>query len=833
MLQDLRYALRQLHNRPGFSIVAVLTLALGIGANTAVFSIFDQVMLQSMPVHAPGGLVLLKEHSQTESGGLHSHGDEALYFSYPAYREVRDHNDVFSGMLASAPFRAAITSRDTTEQTWGELVSGNYFDVLGMHPAIGRLLTPHDDTPGKGNPVAVLSYEYWQTHLAADPGVLQRVIHLNGQAFTIAGVAAPGYHGLSPEEVPTVFVPISLEPLLTFRKGFLDNPRERWLNILARLRPDVSRIAAQSAMDVRWHAIRQSELAQIPSRSARFDQEFMNTHLSFVDGAAGLPMLRNDFGTPLTALMGMVLAVLLIACGNVANLLLVRAAGRKREMAVRSALGASRRRIFSQVMMEGLVLGVVAALAGALLGAAGVSLLVGSIPEEAGVGGAISPDLDARVLAFTLCAGLFTCLLFSLAPAIAGTRSVLADALHDRGNSGCAGGSRFRSALVSCEVMLSLVLLVVAGLFVRTLDNMKAVNPGFNTGHLLTFTVNARLLGKTPADTKNEYERILDTVRGQPGVRGASYALLPLLSDEDAGGTVRIAGYTPKEDEALDFRMNSVAPDFFAALKIPLLAGRVFSDHDSASTQKVGIINETFARKFFGSPQAALDHVFCFGCKKAETPDTRIVGVVSDSKHSGLRDKPAPFFYLTYSQMQGADAATFYLRTAQDPDAIAASIRKSVREIDSNLPVQSLESMTAHIESGLFQQRLISSLAGAFGIVAAILAAIGLYGVLAYSVTQRTQEIGIRVALGANVTEVMGLVLRQVLIMVGAGIVIGVPVSTAVTQLVRSELYGISSTDPVVFAAVSALLILIAAIAAFLPARRAATVDAMHALRVE
>ncbi len=833
LLQDLRYALRQLRRNPGFALVAVTTLALGIGANTAVFSIFDQVMLRNLPVRDPNALVLLSEHSEAEAGGLHSHGDNKLYFSYPGYRLLQAHSPVFAGVLGSAPTMLAIAGPDHTEQTWGELVSGNYFDVLGMRPALGRLLTPADDAARAGSPYTVLSYAYWQSRFGGNPAILDTTLHLNGQPFQVIGVAAPGYTGLSPEETPALFVPMSMQTALGGRKDFLDDPNQRWMNVLARLKPGVSQAQAEAAMAPIWRSIRQSGLQQVHHRSARFDQKYMDSHLFVRSGSQGLPMLRDDFGTPLIALMGMVLAVLLIACGNVANLLLVRGAGRRREMAVRGALGATARQLFRQSLLEGLVLGACAAALGAAIGQLGAHLLISSIPAETEVTGALSAQLDLRVLAFTVLLTLVTTLLFSLAPAFAGARVDLTTALHQQSSAVRGGGSRLRSILVSAEVMLSLVLLVVASLFAHTLYNMQGVQPGFRADHLLTFDVNAKLLGRDASATRAEYQRLEEALRQQPGVRSVAYSSVSLLSGNSQGGDVSIAGYVPRPGEDLDMDMDTVSPDFFSTMRIPLLAGRTFATSDHFGGHKVGIISQSFASRYFGSPRGALGHVFCFNCPDSTRPDTEIVGVVPDVKTDDLRDLPAPFFYLPSDQSDEARPASFYLHTTQDPAAAADTIRHAVATVDPNLPIRNLESMQSHIANGLFQDRLISNLSIAFGALAALLAALGLYGALAYSVAQRTQEIGIRMALGADRGQVVRLVMRQVLRMAGAGILLGLPLSMALARLLKSQLYGVSGSDPGVFVSVVVALTLLALLAGLIPARSAASIEPMRALRTE
>lgn len=832
VLQDLRYALRQLRRNPGFALLAVLTLALGIGANTAVFSIFYQVMLRDLPVRNPGSLVLLSEHLEAESGGLHSHGDDKLYFSYPAYRALQAGDHVFQGVLGSGPMMLAIAGQDHTEQAWGELVSGNYFDVLGMRPALGRLLTPADDAQRGGNPYAVLSYAYWQSRFGGNPAILDTTIHLNSQLFQVVGVAAPGYTGLNPEETPALFVPMSMETALGGREDFLDAPNQRWMNVLARLRPGVSAMQAQTAMAPVWRSVRQSALAQVQHRNSGLDRQFMDSHLFVHSGAQGLPMLRDDFGAPLIALMGMVLAVLLIACGNVANLLLVRAASRRREMAIRGALGAARALLFRQALLEGLVLGAIAAVLGAALGQAGARLLVGALPAESGISGALSARLDLRVLAFTIVIGLLTTLLFSLAPAFAGARVEMTSALHRQSSAARGGSSRIRNILVSAEVMLSLVLLVLAGLFVHTLYNMQSLNPGFRPDHLLTFSVDAKLLGRDAAATRAEYQRLAETLRQQPGVGSVAYSSISLLSGDYRGGNVSIAGYVPAQGDELDMNLDVVSPGFFSTLRVPLLAGRTFTPADHTGGHKVGIVNQSFATRFFGSPRAALGHAFCFHCIGV-TPDTEIVGVVSDVKTGAIRDLPAPFFYLPSDQSEEALPASFYLLTAQDPAAAADAIRRAVAAVDPELPVQYLEPMQVHIDTSLFQERLVSKLSIAFGALAAFLAALGLYGVLAYSVAQRTQEIGVRMALGANRGQVVRLVMGQVLRMAGAGIVLGLPISAAVAHLLKNQLYGISGSDPAVFVSVVLALVFLALLAGLLPARKAASVEPMRALRTE
>ncbi len=834
MFTDLRFSFRQLRKSPGFALIAIITLALGIGANTAIFSLFDQVMLRNMPVRSPKQLVLLTEHSQAERSSLHSHGDEVLYFSYPAYRQLRDRGRTLEGMLASAPVMMGLNNGTDNVQSWGELVSGNYFDVLGLRPVLGRLFTSADDVQRNGSPVIVLSYETWRDRFGSDPGVLSRTVMLNGYPYTIVGVVAEGFKGLSPEDVPALFVPISMQPQLMPDRAYLENPKERWINIVGRLKTGVSRATAEAALNSIWRDIRSDELTKLSDRSEQGDREFMSTHLFVDSGARGLPMLRDDFGTPMTALMAIVVAVLLIACSNVANLMLVRASGRRRETALRGVLGASHWRLFRYSISEGALLGIAAVGLGLLLGNLGLHALISAIPAEADLRSALTPYLDMRVLCFTSFAALITVFLFSIAPALATTRVVPITALHE--NSMAVRGStrRTRNLLVCLEVMLSLVLLVVAGLFARTLLNMRTVDTGFRPTHLLNFDVNAKLLGRDLDSVRNEYQRMQEAIAGQSGVQGSAYSRLPLLSDTTVNTDVEIASYTPAPQQNMHIQMNSVSASFFSTLQIPLLAGRAFATTDYGSNYPVAIVNESFANEFFGSPAAAVGQHLCKACKRvSEKKYNEIVGVVKDFKSARLGEKAAPAFFLPFTQDAAALSATFFVRTSQDPGAAADSIRALVRGIDPALPVQDLASMEEHIDAGMFQQRLLSTLSVGFGLLAAFLASLGIYGVLAYSVSQRTQEIGVRMALGSTRTQVLKLVFTQVIHIAIAGIVTALPLVWISTRMIQSQLFGISRLDPWVIVSAIVLVLLLTGTAGLIPARRAASIEPMQALRNE
>jgi putative ABC transport system permease protein len=832
ILQDIRYAFRQLLKSPGFTTVAVLTLALGIGANTAIYSLLDQALLRTLPVKDPGQLVQMRYiGSNTGHVGSYGGGDEN-YFSYPMYRDVRDQNSVFSGLLATDEANIGIQWHNQPDLVSGELVSGNYFDVLGVRPALGRLLVPSDDQVPEANPVAVLSFGYWQRRFGSDPQMVNQSILVNGHPFTVIGIAEPGFRSVVVGNAPDIFVPMMMKAQITPDRNDLANRRSAWLNIIGRLKPGLGRQQAEAGINPLWKSIRAGELKEIDNKSEQFRVNFVEkSFLSLLDGSRGFSPLRDDIRAPLLIVMAMVGLVALIACANVASLLLVRAAGRVREMSVRYALGAKRQRILQQLLVEGMLLGVAGGLLGVLLARPASSILIrmlfsdsrGELPFSA------SPDL--RVLVFNFALALLVSIFFGLAPAVQFWRPNLVPALKEQASTVTGGASKFRRVSVATQIGLSVVVLVGAGLFVRTLHNLKSLNVGFATDHLVTFRVNPRLAGYEPARTLELYKRVLETMRSLPSIRSVAATDDPELDNDDSTSNITIAGYTEKPLENMDVEHSNVTPGYFSTLGMPLLAGRALTDDDAAGAAKAAVVNESFARHFFQDPQQAVGHFYAWGGGNIKT-DIEIVGVVKDSIHTNLRDHVRRTAFASYLQTNPA-SMTFYVRTWQAPEAAESTIRRAMQELDSKIVLGSFRTMDEQIDNILNTERLVALLAVSFGILAALMAGVGLYGVLAYSTAQRTREIGIRMALGAGKASVVQMVLTEVLWLTGISIGVALPLSLLLTRTVRSQLFGISSSDPFTFGLVTLMVAAVAIVAALLPARRASRVDPMRALRYE
>jgi putative ABC transport system permease protein len=833
LLQDLRYAVRQLRKSPGFATVAILTLALGIGANTAIFSLLDQALLRSLPVKDVDRLVILK-YEGSNTGNLQSRADGKFYFSYPMYRDLRDRNSVFSGLLATDWTQVGVQWHNQPDLVAAELVSGNYFDVLSLQPALGRLFVASDDLVPDANPVVVLSFSYWQRRFGSDPGILNQSILVNGHLFSVVGVAPPGFHSVVMGDTPDVFVPMTMQAEVIPGRKDLDNRRSSWLNIVGKLKPGTSREQAEAGIGPLWYSIRSDELKEIKGPSEDFRDRFVaRSHLFLLDGSRGFSPLRSDVRMPLLIVMGMVGLVALMACANVGSLLLVRASGRIREMSVRYALGAKRQRVLQQLLVEGLLLGAAGGLFGMLL-APRVSALLINMIWSGGTGDLpFSAKPDLRIMLFNCALALFTSLLFSLAPAAQFWRPDLAPALKQQGMTARSSPLRFRRISVALQVGLSLMLLVGGGLFVRTLHNLKSLNAGFATDHLLTFGVDPRMAGYEPARTLALYQRVFETLKALPGVRSVAATNDPELANDNESGNITIAGYVEKPQEDMQVEQPNVSVDYFSTLQMPLLAGRVFTDQDRAGSQKVAIVNESFARHFLADPQQALGHYFGNGGGTGVKTDIAIIGVVKDAKHASLREPVTPTVFFSYLQSPEPHAMTFYVRTWQQPESAESTIRRAMQTLDSNLVLDTFRTMDEQIDNNLTAERVIALLATGFGVLAALMAAVGLYGVLAYSTAQRTSEIGIRMALGATRASVVRMVMFEVLWLAGISIAVTLPLSLLLMRAVRSQLFGISSADPLTLCGMTLLVTLVALASAMLPARRAARVEPMSALRYE
>lgn len=839
LIQDLRYAVRRLRQTPGFTTVAILILALGIGANTAIYSLLDQVLLRSLPVRDPSSLVQL-QFVGSDSGHVHSEGgDDHLYFSYPMYRELRDKNQVFDGLLARIPVQVGLQYHNESKLASAELVSGNYFQVLGLQPVAGRLLTSGDDEVQERDPVVVLSYEYWIRRFGGDRGVINSTVLINSHPFTIIGVAQPGYKGITVGDNYNLFVPIMMKPQVTPGWNALDDRRSRWLNVIGRLKPGESVATAEAGLEPLWKSLRQEELKDIKDHDAKFVERFVaKSRVMLLDARRGFSPMRDEIRTPLLIVMGMVVLVIVIACANLASLLLVRASGRIREMSVRYSLGANRGRIVQQLLMEGMLLGIGGGLLGLLIAPQITSLLLhrmySDAPDVSAIPFRSQPDL--RIFAFNLAVGVIVGLVFSLVPAIEFWRPDLTAALKQQVSTATTGQSRLKRIFVGVQIGLSVLLLFGAGLFVRTMKNLRAVDVGFRPDHLLTFTIDPGLAGYDKTGSFALIHRLEDTLGAIPGVLSVAATNDPELAGNDIGSNITIAGIPPSATEDLHVERGSVTPSYFATLNIPLLAGRSLTEQDNRpDAAQVAVINETFAKKWFGSPQQALGHYYGFGGAISAKMDIQIVGVVGNVQHSDLRTPPRPTGYM--ANERDADrrffGMTYYVRTSSPPEVVMNNVRLAVQQIDPKLVLDGFRTMDDQIDTQLSTEKLVTFLATSFGVLATLLCAIGLYGVLAFSAAQRTREIGIRMALGADRGAVLRMMLGEVGRLLLISFVVAVPLAIFSGRLLRNQLFGVSNHDPMTLLAVVAIIAAVVLAAAFLPVRRAAAVNPMQALRYE
>ena len=672
LMQDLRFAARTLRKSPVFTTVSILSLALGIGANTAIFTLMDQVLLRALPVKNPQEIVML-DAPGANIGAFRN--DKA--FSYPMYRDFRDHNEVFSGVLARYGLNLSMTHKGQTERVDGELVSGNYFDVLGVQPLLGRTLTPGDDVTPGGHPIAVLTYSYWQRRFGGDPNILNETISLNGHPMTVVGVLPRGFRGVEVGYNAEVMVPIMMKRQMTPTWDDLENRRSMWLHLFARLKPGVASEQAAAGLNVLFKQILQREIAEIAGGSERFRKLFLDKNIRVIPAQTGRSRLRERFTTPLWVLMGMVGLVLLIACANVANLLIARAAGRQKEIAIRLALGAGRRQILRQLLSESLLLALIGGAGGILVAAWTGDFLLAFLPFESAMR-SFSMAPDARVLAFNFGLALLAGILFGLAPALQATRPSLATTLKDEAGSVSAGTSamRFRKTLVVAQIALSLLLLVGAGLFARSLYNLKSLDPGIRTENLISFRIDPSLSGYSQPRIQELFRRVQQNLNTLPGVGSASMATSSLMTDEERNWTtIRVEGYQPKQDETMNPVINQIGPDFFPTVGIPLVAGRDFTERDAMTAPRVAIINETTARYFFGGQSPIGKRL---GPAQTKALNIEIVGLVRDDKTVSLRADAPRVVYFPYLQ-QGDPHADDFLRPH---DAGSRSDRSSASASD-------------------------------------------------------------------------------------------------------------------------------------------------------
>jgi predicted permease len=831
---NLRLAVRQLIRAPFLAAIAVVSLGLGIGANAAIFSLFNQLLLRPLPVPNPSTLVNLA--SPGPRSGSMSCGDAggcSGAFSYPLYRDLEDAQQVFTGIAAHRSFSASIAARGETVRTSGMLVSGTYFPLLGLQPAAGRLLDPDDDRVESGASVAVLSHAFWES-LYGLAAVVGESLTVNGQALTIVGVAPRGFEGTTLGTEPRVFVPITMRPRLLPRDRFdstsLQNRRSHWAYLFARLKPGVTRDAAQLSINGPFHAILNDVEAPLQTGMGPQDLErFRARPLLLDEGAHGQSEVYGEARLPLIMLLSVTVFVLLIACANITNLLLSRAASRSTEMAVRLSLGATRRQLVAQLLAESSMLAVAGGIAGLIVSKWTLTFIMSMLPPEATF---LRADLDGAMLAFTAAVALGTGLVVGLLPALNTTRPDLVTALKNQ--AGQPGGGRragrVRASLAVAQIALSMALLVSAGLFTKSLFNVGRVELGVDADRLLAFAVAPELNGYTHDRSLQLFERVEEGLQRLPGVSEVSAARVPILGGNDMSTSVRVEGYASGPGIDSQSNLNVVGARFFQTVGVPILAGRDFTLDDGAGSGKVAVVNEAFARKFNLGPNPVGRRM---ATGATNTLDIEIIGLARDAKYADAKEPVPPVFFTPYRQADTSRELTFYARTNGDPRSLLGAVPGLVKRLDPNLPVERLTTLSQQVQENVFVDRILTTLSSGFAILATLLAAIGLYGVLAYSVSQRTREIGLRMALGATPDGVRNLILRQVAIMTAIGCGLGLLGAVAIGGLAESLLFGIGGTDPFVLAAAAAALGFIALLAGIVPARRASRIEPMRALRYE
>ncbi len=842
MLTDVRYAFRIIAKNPAFAAVAVLSLALGIGANTAIFTLIDYVMLRALPVRAPEQLAVIARNPDKPSAS----------FDYPDYLYLRDHNKSYSGVIANSGGGGALAfavpgeKGTSAEVVAGAHVSGNYFEVLGVGAVIGRVFTEADNQTEGAHPYVILSYDLWQRRFGGDSHALGRAISLNGVRFTIVGVAARGFHGTNVGTSIDVYLPIMMMPAVNPPARGWNTRHWWWLTLTARLKPGITAKAATPEMNVLWQQILKADPEYKPAPAYAAKEREIYNRMVVLPASGGWSGFRNQFSKPLTVLMIVVGMVLLIACANVANLLLARAAGRQKEIAVRLAIGAGRARLVYQLLMETLVVSLLGGITGLLFAWWGVRVMIGLLPKQR-IPTELNLTPDPRVLGFAFAASLLTGLVCGLVPALQSTRPDLVTALKNETASARRIRFDLRRILVVAQVAISLLLLIGAGLFVRSLSNLQNLDPGFVRESVLLVSVNPQSSGYQGQRLRDYYERLLAKVSAYPDVRTASLASITPLAGSRWNQDVAIQGYQWKPDEKPYIDFNAVSPRFFETLGIPLIAGRDFTDRDSpavtpdpkpkpdpadkAKGPRVAIINETMAKRFFPrtSPLGAR---LCRDEKFKMEESYEIVGVVKDAKYFGVREATESMIYLPVWR-DGSGGRTLCVRTTGRPERVVAAVRRETAQLDSAIPVLQTLTLADQFDNNIAQERMLTTLGGFFGALALLLAAVGLYGVMAHAVARRVREIGIRMALGARAGEVHWLILRETVLMVGIGAVIGIPAALSLTRLLASFLYGLTPQDPLSIAISTAILLAITALAGYIPARRATRIDPMIALRYE
>jgi len=832
MWSDLRFAWRTLRRAPGFTLVAVLSLALGMGVNAAISSLMYQVALRSLPVRDPQALFCLA--SDEFSSGWTRADNGRSFFSYPMYQALRDRNQVFTGMLARAAFPVTLMVRGEAVRAAGETVSGNFFEVLELRPALGRLLLPGDDTVPGQDPVIVLGHAYWTSRFGANPKVLNTRILMNGHPVLVVGVAPPEFRSLVAGNDPDFFAPLSMVRLIApdWQKDRRDEqPDAYWLNLFGRLKPGIGPRQAGAVLLPLFRSILQEELPQFDRLDAASRQKILAKTLTLAPAAQGINALSDRWATPLTVLLVMAGLVLLIACANVANLLVARAAARQRETAVRLAVGATRPQLVRQYFCESLIL----ALAGGGLGLLASNWLTGALlgilpPDD--TGGWLTASLDIRILGYGFVLALAVAAVFGLAPAVKAARPDVALVLRQQSSGMSASGSsaRLRQALVVAQICLSLLLLVGAGLFTRSLVNLLRYDPGFRAGGVITFSLDPGLNGYGHTRSLTLFHQLQERLERLPGATAVASAELSPFGNMSWGNQASVPG-AGNAGRVYSCNENAVSPSYLRTLSIPLLAGREFDSRDNARSSKVAILNETLARALFDTDRPVGRHIRM----GPEDADVEVVGVVKNSKYANLEERPVRYVYVPYQQA-GDDftqQAVFFIRTDAAEPAVSSSVRALVKDLGPDVPVERLTSLKLMIDNSIRTDRLVAALAIAFAALASLLAAVGLYGTIAYAVTRRTREFGIRLALGAVRPDILRLVMGEVARLAAIGVAVGLPASYVLARIVESQLFGIRAHDPWVLAGAALLMAAVAGLAGLVPATRAMRVEPVVALRHE
>jgi predicted permease len=829
-LFDLRLALRGLRHNPLFTTVAILSLVLGIGANAAIFRLVDQVLLRTLPVKAPDELVMLYQEGPHMGNNMGSR-----MHSYPLYQDLKRKAVPFSDVICRRLQPASVAVGNQTERVIAEMVSGNYFSMLGVKPARGRVFSSReDDQVYQGHPVVVLSYAYWTSRFARDPDVIGKTIRVNDYPMTIVGVSAEGFAGLDPAQSPQIRVPILMQRTLLPEWPWLhmDDRRSRWVQVFGRLKPGNTVESAKAPLQTLFSQIRVYE-ATLPAGkdwSAYDRQRFLKGRLVVTGAAVGYSSLRNDFGKALIVLMSMVGLVLLIACANVANLLIARGFARQKEIAVRLSLGSSRGRLVRQLLVESLVLAAAGGLLGLGLGFGITRGLLAMVPAQTQPL-LVSASPDLRTLAFTFALACATGVVFGLLPALRASRPDPWTTLKDTAGSVAGGGGSLflRKGLVVTQVALSFLLLTGAGLFVRSLQNLKATETGVALDNLVAFELSPALSGYDNPRATLFYTELLDRLRSAPGIRSAALAAVPILAGDEWDSSMGVEGHKVKDGEDMQAFMNMVSPGYFKTMNVPLLEGRDFRAGDAREEPTVAIVNRKFAEHFFPR-QSAIGKRIGFGYGPETKLTMEIVGVAGNALYEGPREG---VHRQAFIPNWGKSSAVFYLRTLTSSTAAYSLVRDEVRRLDAGVPVYGMKTLEAQLDETLLTDRLIAMLSAAFGLLATVLAAVGLYGVMAFLVARRSRELGIRLTLGAQPARVTWMVMREVLLLVVAGLAIGIPATYGASRYVAGQLYGVPATDPTVVGLTVVLLTVVSTAAGLIPARRAARIDPLLALRAE